>query len=1360
MRPNSSETMTLCGRICSVFKRGNRRKNRVCAHPPKEGVHQRNSGYPHQEKKAETQTEELDENESQVCFYNLRNLREGNSTSLVQEATDNLCALAKIKMAGVLQAICKYRQSIHKISPKHRLRINQILQVVIRSASSINYKLANVIIRLAAEDMLRTTDLQDLYQDAAGDILVALWNHFPVEVLTKLLEGFQGRLLPYRSILCVLGKLANTAFSESDSLKTAIWEQKLVEFVERLLIDVTDKACLEELRRELLKVDPAYNSRSPEKVFLYQYYGAILRASDDSQLVEEHLYTVLAMSHRGPFEAKGIASAVGLAASRHLDEVFQVLEIYSKSAHSEETYTSNSSQCGKWSTLLLCYGQVALSIKEEVLPRAELIVSKMIEYFTINPLDISLKKSLLIAVLMFLEAISATGKAQEIRLHMKAPLVECLIVLIEREPTSILADTVRQDAMYIVKELSKLKPLLESEKKNILLCVSFKSVLGLASLASLEGQLSGVEEEAAQDIQGLYYQTMNSFEEMLQALLLENPCPLELKHMMELMEPWIRSALDHERERAVETAMKFLRFIAGHVFFDLSREFSKLAHLTAVLIGLCNDPVQHVSCCAVQGVSCLCEVLLRQKELKDLKQKRRKWFGKRSSKPEEEESLSLLRVDSSWHVATPHSDLLFSSQLTNLLLSVLDSLKGSDAGLLKAAEEVLNAIVENHAMKIRRVEDVMGAIYCCLQLGQSSYWTRKVVLRALGFLLPSHMEEVLRSCLSFSIPVNRHANELWTAMATGPQVATQVLQLLLKNLQVKNPLEGDEDIATMSLAAMNVIHETFRIPGYRTALAEMHLQLFIPLLKQVLYVMQMNLPDSLKARQDIILKENPEALSFQSTSVEIIKNLFSVAGDWVVYACIEFQQGWVVLSTPQQFLQGTRLLARAMTECDSPQIPGIFGEAALILNSEEDELKKMTALALVIEFLKSPSAVKMMNRFNLKEHLQEGMAASNPVIKDLCVKGLCSFVFQQEKVKLLRDQLPALMESVFSGQEGHVLEGLESIRTAVYEMDGQGVGPLCVDLALNVRSFFEDERAVVRASAFSLFGQLVVRAKEADKAVLRKEVEYSLLPLLLHLKDQDVRVALSCKLTFLHCGVFLGWPHLKLMFRSMAWEDLHSCLVDAWKYLMRNNHDNIHVFISQALEYLHHPRTEIRHAAARFTGCTLNYYSSELSKNLEQEDIVYLNKVFQEMESSPDRSMVRFAKTYRVVLQKLSVKRRLAGAGEKDGQDTESRGGEKQPGEWESRASSPLLLLRPESPWPEGPPRLEGTDFLGMQSPRRSRRPLLQRGNPSCEPGDQDQGLSPEAAPKSSSSRRSTSAERKPSPVPQGDHLSRGDNRP
>ncbi|KAL8206414.1 UNVERIFIED_CONTAM: hypothetical protein K2H54_002634 [Gekko kuhli] len=492
-----------------------------------------------------------------------------------------------------------------------------------------------------------------------------------------------------------------------------------------------------------------------------------------------------------------------------------------------------------------------------------------------------------------------------------------------------------------------------------------------------------------------------------------------------------------------------------------------------------------------------------------------------------------------------YEDQLFSAQLTSLLLSALDGLRRSDPDLLKAAEEVLNAVLQNHAVKIERVKDVVGSIYRCLQLRRSSCWTRRVVLRALTLMIPYHMEEVVRSCLSFSMPIERHGNELWAAMAAGPQVATQVLHLLLKNLQAKDPL--DESSTVVSLAAMNVIHEAFLIPGYRTALVEMHLQLFIPLLKQVLYVMQLDLPESLRARQEFILEENPRALSFQRTSVEIMKNLFSIAGEWEVYACIEFQQGWSVLCTPQQFLQGTHLIARrlcsvmalshghvgsatdpesrggpgaasgvelglarrAMAECGSSQIPGIFGEAALILSSEEDELKRMTALALVIEFLKSPSAVKMMNRFSLKDHLEEGLAASNPVIRELCRKGLSSFVFQEEKVKFLRDQLPALINSVFGGLEENILQGLEDIMATIYDMDGQWIGPISVDLALNIRSFFEDERADVRACAVTLFGQLVMRAKEADKAVLKKEVVYGLLALLLHLKDRDNIVALA-----------------------------------------------------------------------------------------------------------------------------------------------------------------------------------------------------------------------------------------------------------
>ncbi|XP_070805287.1 maestro heat-like repeat family member 5 [Pituophis catenifer annectens] len=1313
----------LCSRICSVFKRVGHQKNRVRTHPLREETCNSSKDCPWQKEKADTPEEELNENESQVCFCNLRNLREENGPSQVQESTNNLCILAETKLAGVLRAICKYRHSIHKISPKHRLRINQILQAVIRSASHIDHKLAKVIIKLAAEDMLRTTDLQDLYQDAAGDILVALWSHFPAEVLTKLLEGFQGRLIPYRSILCVLGKLANKAFTESDTLKIDVWERKLVEFAERLLIDVTDKACFDELNQELRKVDQKCSTQSPERIFLYQYCGAILRASDDPQLIQVQLFTLLAMCQRGALEAKGIAAACGLAASRHMDEVFKALDSFGRTLSTAEIPVSKTSQLCQRNTLLLCYGRVALGIKEEVLPRVEFIVARLIEYFLIDPSDLNLKKSFLIAVLMLLEAITATGKAGAIRLHPKARLVECLIVLIEREPIHVLGSTVRQDAMYIAKELSHLKPLLEPEKKSSLLHASFKSVFCLAPMEILERQ-SCVDEKTS-DIKAFYQQTVSCFEEMLQALLLENPQPSELKHMMELIEPWMVSKLDHVRERAVETAMKLLKFVADRFHLDLSREFNKLAHLAALLIGLCNDRMPCISSFAVQGVSCLYEILLHRKGLRTSKQKKRKWPMKRSVKCQEEDSPAGQTPGSSWQIATHCGDQLFSVQLTNLLLSVLDYLRGSGPEVLVAAEEVLSAVLQNHAMKVERVNDVVAGIYMCLQPGQASCWTRKVVLRALTLMIPCRLEEVIQSCLSYSIPLNRQANELWTAMASSSKVAVQILHLLLKNLQVKD-LSGDrEDSTTTSLAAMNVIYETFHIPGYRAALGEMHLQLFIPLLKQVLYVMQLDLPEALKTRQDLILRENPTALTFQSTSVEIVKSLFSVAGDWAVYACIEFQQGWVVLSNPQHFLQGTRLLARAMTECNSAQIPGIFGEAALILSSEEDELKKVTALALVIEFLKSSSAIKMMNRFSLREHLEEGLAAPNPAVQDLCLKGLNSFVFQQGKVKSLRDQLPTMINSIFSGCED-VLEGLNDIMTTLYEMDGQGIGLISVDLALNVRSFFEDERADVRATAISLFGQLVMRSKETEKALLKKEVVYSLLPLLLHLKDRETTVAMSCKLTLLHCGVFLGWAHLKLMFRSLAWDDLRSCLVNAWKYLMRNNHDNIHIFISQSLGFLHHAQTEIRNGAARFMGYTLNYYSSELSKNLEQEDLSHLSKVFQKMESSSDTSMVHFAKNYRVVLQKLSVKRRLAGAGEKDPHTSDSNAPENSLLESDSRAASPLLLP-PDSPH-AGRSMLE-RGILSLSTPKQARRTLAQRGKQHSEASEKERTRSIEAPP-------------------------------
>ncbi|XP_042300203.1 maestro heat-like repeat family member 5, partial [Sceloporus undulatus] len=143
--------------------------------------------------------------------------------------------------------------------------------------------------------------------------------------------------------------------------------------------------------------------------------------------------------------------------------------------------------------------------------------------------------------------------------------------------------------------------------------------------------------------------------------------------------------------------------------------------------------------------------------------------------------------------------------------------------------------------------------------------------------------------------------------------------------------------------------------------------------------------------------------------------------------------------------------------------------------------------------------------------------------------------------------------------------------------------PTCIPVCFLLLLLSPQERAIVRYRAFTLLGELVRGVSEADKVLMKREVVFSLLPLLLHLMDQDSTVSTSCRLTLLDCGLFFGWTELPLIFRSLAWEDLQSCLYNIWKYLMGNHSDSAHVFLSQALQYLHHPQTEIKHAAAEFT---------------------------------------------------------------------------------------------------------------------------------------------------------------------------------
>uniref|UniRef100_A0A8C0QGZ4 MROH2B-like HEAT-repeats domain-containing protein n=1 Tax=Canis lupus familiaris TaxID=9615 RepID=A0A8C0QGZ4_CANLF len=339
--------------------------------------------------------------------------------------------------------------------------------------------------------------LASVYQDAASDVLLAIcrhsWRVVAQHLETEVLTG----VFPHRSLLYVMGILTSNVKkkksdrSSSSSPAHPLCSQLAVKSVQFLNTDMWSK----ELLLALTKPDRTHQEQPPEKAFLFIYYGLILQAEDNSTTVRTHLRTLLDTSHQWPKQREGIALTIGLAAARHLDHVWAVLEQFGRSTpikwslHSFCLKVLNAEDLQwKWasSTILLSYGQMAVRAKAHILPWVDNILSRMVFYFHYSSWDETLKQSFLSAVLMLVGAVSRNEGAHSYEFSQVSELLDCLMVLMEKEPQDTLCTPTRQQTIHIISSLCKLRPPLDLEKKSQLLSTCLHSVLALPLLDVLE----------------------------------------------------------------------------------------------------------------------------------------------------------------------------------------------------------------------------------------------------------------------------------------------------------------------------------------------------------------------------------------------------------------------------------------------------------------------------------------------------------------------------------------------------------------------------------------------------------------------------------------------------------------------------------------------------------------------------------------------------------------------------------------------------------------------------------------------------------------------------------------------------------
>ncbi|KAM5280715.1 maestro heat-like repeat family member 5 [Ctenodactylus gundi] len=513
-----------------------------------------------------------------------------------------------------MEAIHDYFTGSPEMSSQHKFRLFQVLEKVIAASTCLEEPWRRSFMQLALENMTKSTELEYAYQDSASNVLVAICRHSWREVARHLETELLNGVFPHRSFLYVMGVLSSQAEELLNKEDKAHWEDLLAQIVLKSVQFLNVDTWYKQLMGALTKLSQTQQEQPPEKAFLFTYYGLILQAEEDGTKARAHLQALLQTSHQWPKQREGMALTVGLAAARHLDHIWAVLDQFGRSPPIKWTLQSPTSKVSedlqwKWasSTILLAYGQVAANAKAHILPWVDNILSRMIFHFRYSFWDETLKQSFLDAISMLLGAISRNEGAHSYEFSQTSQLLDCLMVLMEKEPPGTLYTASRQRILHIVSGVCELRPPIDEKRKARLLSTCYRSVFTLPVPSALEKHTCLFLEPP--NIQTLYSQTVEALDLMLQSLIKQNPTAAELHLLLSDLYTWLASEKAHERQRAAHSCTNLLGFLNQQRCLGPKEDSWRMGQLAGALGILCQDPDEDAQHSGLKGLDQLYQLL-------------------------------------------------------------------------------------------------------------------------------------------------------------------------------------------------------------------------------------------------------------------------------------------------------------------------------------------------------------------------------------------------------------------------------------------------------------------------------------------------------------------------------------------------------------------------------------------------------------------------------------------------------------------------------------------------------------------------------------------------------------------------------
>ncbi|XP_028280603.1 maestro heat-like repeat-containing protein family member 1 isoform X3 [Parambassis ranga] len=1001
--------------------------------------------------------------------------------------------------------------------------------------------------------------------------------------------------------------------STAESLDKKQWDEKLLKLLSKTLATIDDDKWVCQLAAEATRYLSTYNNLLEEKSFLYRCIGMTLQQSFNKEVVKKHLQEILLTArHSDAVEREGVAMGIGLCANSHLEGTLAKLDEFGKSDAFKKSPSifnllkeRNDVEVEKVkSTLILCYGQVALNAPPEtILNRIDQDILRCIsKHF--NTKDLTMKLSLIQSVGLIAKAISVCVKKQGYIFSRKQELITVMLDFIKAEPADSLRTPVRPLVMTTCANLIPLEPALSENENFDLLKVCVNSAFSLPPETHTPERTKEEETLDPKQRKALYKDTLAALQELLKSILAKDPTPDGLQSVFKHIESWLNSAQDHERERAVMATAHILAYYLDNLTVKNMVSFHNLGALLGRLSPRCSDPYPAVRIAAIDCIYTLLYIQLRYEGFSlDYKDDAVESLPPLKKQLENPDHSALYKACSD--LTKVMSKRLPQQQLTTLVFMLFEGLVDSQTNCCRASSVILNTMLKNRGGGLQDlVPEMLEVLHVRLQ-SITEEQVRVAVAQTVLILASQHLQTVINTLVNQPLPYDSWTSEMWMALGADPIVAKQIIEMVMEKLLILAPYVdkkesmrvGTTKVANNQPLAMTCGLKELLLNGQSQEAA-------VSLFPQLFSCLTVRLGASVGVLGPKDTKHTA-SVHVAGVAADALRILLARAQLDEVMKRLDEDNAWDAMKEPKTHIEGVTLLARAMAKHAGPRLPAIVECLCPSLNNIY-ECQRITVTAFFSELLNHHVVTELMLIDVLMNNMMERISDPCCTVRMLAVRGLGNIaVGSPEKVNKYAKELLAAMSSGMEEKDDPgkliTLEAMSGLSKVLLYLDKKNVHLLVVYIFMKIKPFLESESDDIRCASIHLMGNLSKFG--SGEPVFKDQIHNVLVSLLLHLVDPNPQVVKACKYAMRVCAPVVGSEQITAMFQNHLHEDksLHygEFINDLTKYLIQDFPGMLNFYHISVIQFFKSNWPEVRAGAAMFIGFLLG--------NIQEEHLSHLN---------------------------------------------------------------------------------------------------------------------------------------------------------